>query len=366
MSLDMLDKLVGIEQHYEDISQLLMEIGDDYQRAAELNKERIDLEPIVNRAREYRQVINRMEDARSLLDGDDIEIHMLAEAEILDLEPQIDRLEHEIKNMLLPKDPRDERSVIMEIRAGTGGDEAAIFAADLFRLYSHYAEMRKWSIELLSTNEIGIGGYKEIIFLIKGKGAYSRLKYESGVHRVQRVPVTESQGRIHTSTSTIAVLAEVDDVEINIPEADIRMDVYRSAGAGGQNVQKNATAVRLTHIPTGIVVACQDERSQLQNRLRGMSILRARLYEIEEEKQHAEIDENRRSQVGTGERSEKIRTYNYPQSRVTDHRINISTYNLTGFMTGALLDDFIDELATRDEAERLSTIREENFVESND
>jgi peptide chain release factor 1 len=226
--------------------------------------------------------------------------------------------------------------------------------------------MRKWSIELLSTNEIGIGGYKEIIFLVKGKGAYSRLKYESGVHRVQRVPVTESQGRIHTSTSTIAVLAEVDEVEINIPEADIRMDVYRSAGAGGQNVQKNATAVRLTHIPTGIVVACQDERSQLQNRLRAMSILRARLFEIEEEKQHAEIDENRRSQVGSGERSEKIRTYNYPQSRVTDHRINVSTYNLTGFMTGGLLDDFIDELATRDEADRLSAISEDNNEESND
>jgi peptide chain release factor 1 len=366
MALDMLDKLVGIEQHYEELNQLLMEVGDDYQRAAELNKERIDLEPIVSRAHEYRQAIDRMEEARSLLDGDDIELHILAEAEILDLEPQIDRLEHEIKNLLLPSDPRDSRNVIMEIRAGTGGDEAAIFAADLFRLYSHYAEMRKWSIELLSTNEIGIGGYKEIIFLIKGKGAYSRLKYESGVHRVQRVPVTESQGRIHTSTSTIAVLAEVDDVEINIPEADIRMDVYRSAGAGGQNVQKNATAVRVTHIPTGIVVACQDERSQLQNRLRAMSILRARLFEIEEEKQHAEIDENRRSQVGSGERSEKIRTYNYPQSRVTDHRINISTYNLTGFMTGALLDDFIDELATRDEADRLSAISEDNLEENND
>jgi peptide chain release factor 1 len=288
----------------------------------------------------------------------------LAEAEILDLEPQLERLESEIKSLLLPKDPRDERNVIMEIRAGTGGDEAAIFAANLYRLYSHYAEMRKWNIEVLSTNEIGIGGFKEIIFLVKGKGAYSRLKYESGVHRVQRVPVTESQGRIHTSTATIAVLAEVDDVEINIPESDIRMDVYRSAGAGGQNVQKNATAVRITHLPTGIVVACQDERSQLQNRLRAMSILRARLFEIEEEKQHAEIDENRRSQVGTGERSEKIRTYNYPQSRVTDHRINVSTYNLTGFMTGALLDDFIDELATSDEADRLSAISEEAFAES--
>jgi peptide chain release factor 1 len=364
MASDILDKLVGIEQHYEEINRLLMEVGDDYQRAAELNKERIDLEPIVDRAREYRQVIEHMEEARSLLEGDDIELRMLAEAEILELEPRLSILEQDVKSMLLPKDPRDARNVIMEIRAGTGGDEAAIFAADLFRLYSHYAEMRKWTIEILSTNEIGIGGYKEIIFLVKGKGAYSRLKYESGVHRVQRVPVTESQGRIHTSTSTVAVLAEVDDVEINIPDADIRMDVYRSAGAGGQNVQKNATAVRLTHIPTGIVVACQDERSQLQNRLRAMSILRARLYEIEEEKQHAEIDENRRSQVGTGERSEKIRTYNYPQSRVTDHRINVSTYNLTGFMTGSLLDDFIDELATRDEAERLAAIGEEALEES--
>jgi len=365
MPSDILDKLAGIEHRYEELNRLMLEVGDDYQRFAELNKERMELEPIVNRAQAYRQALDRIEEARSLLDGDDFELRMLAEAEILDLEPQVDRLEREIKSMLLPKDLRDERNVIMEIRAGTGGDEAALFAADLFRLYSRYSEARKWSIEILSTNEIGIGGYKEVIFLVKGKGAYSRLKYESGVHRVQRVPVTESQGRIHTSTATVAVLAEVDEVEINIPESDIRMDVYRSAGAGGQNVQKNATAVRITHIPTGIVVACQDERSQLQNRLRAMSILRARLYEMEEEKRSAEIDANRRSQVGTGERSEKIRTYNYPQSRVTDHRINASTYNLAGFMTGALLDDFIDELGTREEAERLSTIGEQTITESN-
>lgn len=361
--MELYDKLAGIEQRYDELNRLLMEVGDDYQRAAELNKERMDLEAIVSKAREYHRATERVDEARSLVDGDDQDLKMLAEAEILELEPQIEQLENEIKSLLLPKDPRDDRNVIMEIRAGTGGDEAAIFAADLYRLYSHYAEGRKWAIEILSSSEIGIGGIKEIIFMVKGKGAYSRLKYESGVHRVQRVPVTESQGRIHTSTATVAVLAEVDEVEINIPESDIHMDVYRSAGAGGQNVQKNATAVRITHIPTGIVVACQDERSQLQNRLRAMSILRARLYEMEEEKRRAEIDANRRSQVGTGERAEKIRTYNYPQSRVTDHRINQSTYNLTGFMTGALLDDFIDELATRDEAERLSTLGEETVTE---
>ena len=363
MPIDLLDKLAGIEQRYEELNRSLMEVGDDYQRAAELNKERTDLETLVSKARQYRQALDHLEEAHSLVDGDDVDLRMLAEAEILDLEPQIEKLEGEIKGMLLPKDIRDERNVIMEIRAGTGGDEAAIFAADLFRLYTHYAESQRWSIELLSSSEIGIGGYKEIIFLVKGRGAYSRLKYESGVHRVQRVPVTESQGRIHTSTATVAVLAEVDEVEINIPESDIHIDVYKSAGAGGQNVQKNATAVRITHIPTGIVVACQDERSQLQNKLRAMSILRARLYEIEEEKRRSEIDASRRSQVGTGERAEKIRTYNYPQSRVTDHRINTSTYNLTGFMTGALLDDFIDELATRDEAERLASLGEETLTE---
>ncbi|MEJ2349595.1 MAG: peptide chain release factor 1 [Anaerolineales bacterium] len=349
----MLEKLAGIEDRYEEINQLLMEVGDDYQRAAELGMERAELEPLVDKAREYRKALSRLEEARSFEDSADAEMVQLAEAEIAELEPKIERLESQIKTMLLPQDPRDKRNVIVEIRAGTGGDEAALFAADLFRMYNRYAERKGWEMEVLSANEIGIGGFKEVIFMIKGRGAYSRLKYESGVHRVQRVPVTESQGRIHTSTATVAVLAEVDEVEIRIPENDIRMDVYKSAGAGGQNVQKNATAVRITHIPTGIVVQCQDERSQLQNRLRAMSILRARLYEREEEKRQSQIDETRRSQVGTGERSEKIRTYNYPQSRVTDHRINISSYNLPAVMDGEI-DEFVDELATRDEAERLA------------
>lgn len=353
----MLEKLSAIEERYAEINRLLMETGTDYQRAAELGMERAELEPIVQKAQEYRQALARLEEARSIQGGEDEELRLLAQAEIEELEPQIERLEKEIKGLLLPKDPRDQRNVIMEIRAGAGGDEAALFAADLFRMYSRYAERQGWTVEVLSANEIGIGGYKEIIFMVKGRGAYSRLKYESGVHRVQRVPVTEASGRIHTSTATVAVLAEVDEVEVDIPESDIRMDVYKSAGAGGQNVQKNATAVRITHIPTGIVVACQDERSQLQNRLRAMSILRARLYEIEQEKLRQEVDETRRSQVGTGDRSEKIRTYNFPQSRVTDHRINLSNYNLPAVMEG-YIDEFIEELALQDETERLAAIGE--------
>jgi peptide chain release factor 1 len=350
----MLEKLSGIEERYQDLNQQLLEVGDDYQRAAELGIERAELEPIIEKARLYRSNLNRLEEARALYEGeDDAELLQLAESEINELEPQIEKLELEIKTMLLPTDSRDQRNVIMEIRAGTGGDEAAIFAADLFRMYSRYAEQKRWTVDILSSNQIGVGGFKEIIFMVKGKGAFSRFKYESGVHRVQRVPITESQGRIHTSAATVAVLAEVDEVEIKIPEDDIRIDVYKSAGAGGQSVQKNSTAVRLTHIPTGMVVQCQDERSQLQNRLRAMSILRARLYEIEVEKQRLEVDEARRSQVGTGERSEKIRTYNYPQSRVTDHRVNLSSYNLPAVMEGDI-DQFIDELATREEAERLA------------
>jgi len=354
-NLSMLDKIAGIEERFKELNNLLIEVGSDYQKATELSIERAEIEPIVTKAQEYRSIILRLAEARQLENSEDEDLRQLAQSEIVDLEPQIVELERQLKSMLLPSDRRDTRNVIVEIRAGTGGDEAALFAADLFRMYSRFAERQHWSSEILSTNEIGIGGYKEIVFTIKGRSAYSKLKYESGVHRVQRIPVTESSGRIHTSTATVAVLAEVDDVEISIPENDIHIDVYKSAGAGGQNVQKNSTAIRITHIPTGMVVQCQDERSQLQNKLRAMSILRARLYEIEAEKQRQEVDADRRSQVGTAERSEKIRTYNYPQSRVTDHRINLSSYNLPMVMEGDI-DMFIDELSTNDEAERLAAI----------
>jgi len=348
----MLERLSAVDNRFKEIEDELARAAGDHQRVAELAQERAELESIVSAYRRYQSVNEELEQARLLLDGDDLSIHDLAQAEVARLEPALQELEEELRSMLLPRDPRDSRSVIVEIRAGTGGDEAALFAADLFRMYSRYAEAHSWKVEVLSQHETGIGGFKEIIFEAKGKGAYSRLKYESGVHRVQRVPTTESQGRIHTSTATVAMLAEADEVEVSIPEKDIRMDVYRSAGAGGQNVQKNATAVRLTHLPTGIVVQCQDERSQLQNRQRAMSILRARLYQMAVEKQQAEEDATRRSQVGTAERSEKIRTYNFPQSRVTDHRIGVSIHNLPAVLDGDL-DPFVDELTTREQAERL-------------
>ncbi len=350
----MLEILAGIEDHYQELTRQLMEVGNDYQKAGDINKERTELEPIVEKARQYREALKRLEEARALVSSEhDAEMHELAELEVAELEPKIPELEAELKAMLVPKDPRDDKNVFVEIRAGTGGDEAALFAADLFRMYNRYAERLHWKSEVMSASEIGIGGYKEVIFEIKGKGAYSKLKWESGVHRVQRVPTTEAQGRIHTSTATVVVLAEVEDVEINIPESDIEIDVYRSAGAGGQNVQKNSTAVRITHKPSGIVVACQDERSQLQNKLRGLSILRARLFEIEQQRRRAELEDSRRSQVGTGERSEKIRTYNYPQSRVTDHRIGVSSYNLPVVMDGDI-EIFIEKLSNRDEADKLS------------
>ncbi len=349
----LLENLEAIEARYQEINKLIEANISNYQQVAELSKEKADLDEVVGKSREYRQTLKAIEEAEQIVESGDEELIALASDDLLALKPKADQLELELINLLIPKDPRDQKNVIIEIRAGTGGDEAGLFAADLFRMYSRYAEINRWNIEILSQNDTGIGGLKEIIFLIKGKGAYSKLKYESGVHRVQRIPVTESSGRIHTSTVTVAVLAEVEDVDIDIPDSDLRIDVFRSAGAGGQNVQKNATAIRITHLPSGLVIACQDERSQLQNRLRAMSILRARLYDIEEQKRHSEADATRRSQIGSGERSEKIRTYNYPQSRVTDHRINVSSHNLPSVLAGGL-DIFINELSQRDESDRLS------------
>jgi peptide chain release factor 1 len=353
----MLEKLQGILDRFNEIEHQLTTVGEDYTTAIALSKERAEMEPIVSKARAYKETIEKIQETQSLLDVEDEEMQTLAEMELESLQDKRDNLEDKLKSMLVPKDPRDKRNVIMEIRAGTGGEEAALFAADLYRMYTRYAERQNWKTEILSIHETGMGGIKEVSFMIKGQGAYSRLKYESGVHRVQRVPETESQGRIHTSTITVAVLAEVDDVEIEIPDSDINIDVYKSAGAGGQNVQKNATAIRITHLPTGMVVACQDERSQLQNKMRAMSILKARLYEMEEQKKQEEEAATRRSQIGSGERSEKIRTYNYPQNRVTDHRINVSSYNLSGVLDGDI-DEFIDELTLVDEAEKLALIEE--------
>ena len=351
----MLDKLAGIEARYDELERLMSDpdIVQDHRKVAEYARERSSLEGIVTTYREYTGVLSEIEDTSSLLESEDSpDMRELAQEELASLEARGDQLEASLRLMLLPKDPRDDKNVIIEIRAGTGGDEAGLFAHELYRLYTRYAENQRWKVEMLSSRETGVGGFKEVIFEIRGKGAYSRLKYESGVHRVQRVPITESQGRIHTSTSTVAVLPEIDEVEITIDPNDLKIDVYRSKGAGGQSVNTTDSAVRITHLPTGMVVAVQDERSQLQNRARAMSVLRARLYDAEQNRLQSEIDESRRSQVGSGERSEKIRTYNYPQNRLTDHRIG-ENYTLSFTMEKADLDPIIDELATREQAKKL-------------
>lgn len=354
----MLDKVELVEERYEELNRLMAdpETVTDHVQITEYAQEQADIQDLVQAYRRYRALERELSDTRALMEMDDeAEMQEMAELEIARIEGEMEALYEKMRLLLLPKDPNDEKNVIMEIRAGAGGDEAGIFAADLMRMYTRYAEVQSWKTELLSENRTGVGGYKEVIFQIAGKGAYSRLKYESGVHRVQRVPTTESQGRIHTSTSTVAVLPEIDDIDIAINPADLEVDVYISSGPGGQHMQKNATAVRIHHKPTGTVVSCESERSQTQNRERAMAVLRARLYEEEQQRQFEERGEERRLQVGSGERSEKIRTYNYPQNRVTDHRIGLTLYRLETIVDGDL-DEIIDELATTDQAERLQAI----------
>lgn len=353
----MFDRLDEIDRRYRQLGEAMAtpEVISDPDRLQKLAREQAGIEDIVTKYREYQQTSKELEDVRAMhISGlDDEEMNELVRQEIDSLEGRRAALLEEIKLALLPRDPSDDRDIIMEIRAGAGGDEAGLFAADLFRAYSRYAQSRGWAVDVIDSNESGIGGFKEIIFEIKGKGAFSRLKYERGVHRVQRVPVTESSGRIHTSTATVAVLPEADEVEVNIDPDDLKMDFYHSGGAGGQNVNKVETAVRITHLPTGIVATCQDERSQLKNRLKAMSVLRARLLDMERRRQEQAVSQQRRSQVGTGDRAEKIRTYNFPQDRVTDHRIGLTLRNLERILDGDL-DELIDALATSEQARQLA------------
>ena len=348
----MFEKLEAVEKRYEELTKIISDPEviarqSEWQKAM---KEHAAIEEVVMKFREYKKVKQAMEEAEELMQDPDMK--ELAEEEYYSSKDQIPKIEEELKILLIPKDPDDDRNIICEIRGGAGGEEAALFAGTLFRMYSMYAEKKHWKLEVLNENETGLGGYKEISFMITGKGVYSRLKFESGVHRVQRVPDTESSGRIHTSTATVAVLPVVEDVEIEINPADIKMEVFRASGAGGQHVNKTSSAVRLIHEPTGIVAECQTERSQLQNREYDMKMLRSKIYNIEKEKQDSEIANARKTQVGSGDRSEKIRTYNYPQGRITDHRIGMSIFQMENFLNGDL-DEMIDNLSAADRAERL-------------
>ena len=351
----MFDKLLELEKKYESLGEQISDpavIGDN-NRFRTLMKEHSDLTPIIEAYREYKRLLKQVEDAKQMLfDESDEELRNLAKEDMKEGTEALEKVAEDLKILLLPKDPNDEKNVIVEIRGGAGGDEAALFAAELYRMYGLYAEGRRWKTEIMSLNENGIGGFKEVVFMIQGKGAYSRLKYESGVHRVQRVPKTESSGRIHTSTVTVAVLPEAEDAEVNLDMADIRVDVYRSSGNGGQSVNTTDSAVRVTHIPTGIVVACQDEKSQLKNKDKALKILRAKLFEMEQERLQNEQSAERRSQIGTGDRSEKIRTYNYPQSRITAHRIGLTLHKLDAYLNGDL-DDVLDACITHDQAMKL-------------
>lgn len=349
----MWERLQEVEGRYEELSAQMArpEIASDFVRYQELAKEQSTLAGIVGAYRNFKALRNELEQARAMLDDDETEMRELGREEMDGLEPEIERLTRELKLSLLPKDPRDDKNVILEIRGAEGGEEAALFAADLFRMYTRYAERRGWKTEILSSNDSDKGGFKEVVAEIRGQGAYSRLKYESGGHRVQRVPETEAKGRIHTSLATVAVLPEAQEIDMHVDPKDVREDVYHSGGAGGQNVNKVSTAIRLTHYPTGTVVTCQDERSQLQNRVKAWNFLRAKLLDLEQRRQDQEVTDARRSQVGTGERSEKIRTYNFPQDRLTDHRIPITVHNLPAILDGQI-DDMIDAVIIWDQQRR--------------
>jgi len=350
----MLDKLIEVENKYDKITKALSEpsIFLNREEFLRLSKEQSELEPIVTKFREYKKIVKEIEELEEILKSGDADLKEIAEDELQNLKKIKPRIEQELKILLLPKDPRDEKNVILEIRAGTGGEEAALFAADLFRMYSKYAESKGWKVEIIDSHPTGLGGFKEIIANISGRGAFSKLKYESGVHRVQRIPVTEASGRIHTSTATVAVLPEAEDVDIKIEEKDLRIDTFCSSGPGGQSVNTAYSAVRIVHVPTGIIVQCQDERSQIKNREKAMKVLRARLLEMERQKKEAERASERKQQVGTGERSERIRTYNFPQNRITDHRIGLTLYKLDQILDGNI-DEMIDSLISYYQAEKL-------------
>lgn len=353
----MIEKLLTIEEKYEEITRLLADpaILSDPQRYQKYSKEQAELQPLVEKIREYKRILKEIEDVEELLKSGDGDLKELAQSELNQLKERRPLIEQELKLLLLPKDPRDEKNVILEIRAGTGGEEAALFAADLFRMYSKYAESKKWKVEIIDMNSTGLGGIKEVIATIQGKGAFSRLKYESGVHRVQRIPMTEAGGRIHTSTATVAILPEAEEVDIKIDEKDLRIDTFCSSGPGGQSVNTAYSAVRIVHIPTGIIVQCQDERSQIKNKEKAMKVLRAKLLDLERQKQEEERAKERRQQVGTAERSERIRTYNFPQNRITDHRIGLTLYKLQAVLDGDL-DEIIDSLITHYQTESLKEL----------
>ena len=354
----LLDKLAFIENKYDELSVMISDpsIIANQTEWRKLCKEQSDLEVIVNAYKEYKTVIQELKENKEMLaDEKDKDMREMIQEDIASLTEREAELEKEIQILLLPKDPNDEKNVFVEIRAGAGGEEAALFAANLFRMYTRFAEKNRWTVEMMSANETDIGGFREVVFMVKGNGAYSKMKYESGVHRVQRVPDTESSGRIHTSTATVAVLPEVDEVDIEIKPEDLKIDVFRASGNGGQCVNTTDSAVRMTHLPTGIVVSCQDEKSQIKNKEKALKVLRARLYEKAEAERHEGIAEDRRSQVGTGDRSERIRTYNYPQGRVTDHRIGLTLYKLDTFLDGEI-DEMLNALITADQAEKMKNM----------